>query len=67
MSSKQIIFAIVGGFVTFVGFLFSDEIKYPVAAKFSGPMIIVGLILVGLSVPIKWNPISGTLLNKASA
>lgn len=64
MSSRQIIFALTGGFITFLGFLFSDEIKYPVAVKFSGPMIVIGVLIVGLSVPIKWNPISGTALSK---
>lgn len=64
MSSKQIISALIGGFLTFLGFLFSDEVKYPVAVKFSGPMIVIGTLLIGLSIPIKWNPISGTALSK---
>lgn len=58
LSQKSIIWAVIGAAVAFVGFLFSDEEQYPVAAKFSGVMIIAGVALLTLAVAPKWNPIA---------
>lgn len=58
LSQKSIIWAVVGIATAFVGFLFSDEEKYPVAAKFSGVMIVAGIAMAALAIAPKWNPIA---------
>lgn len=55
---SPILYALLGAFLTIMGFVFSDKIVYPVWSKFSGAMIVVGVLLFGLSVPTKWNPIA---------
>lgn len=57
MKQKAIIVGIVGLALAGFGFLFSDESKYPVMAKFSGVMIVIGVFAVGLATATKWNPL----------
>lgn len=57
-SQKSLIWGVIGIAVAFVGFLFSDEEKYPVAAKFSGVMIVAGVAVAALAIAPKWNPIA---------
>lgn len=52
------LWGLIGLFLTILGFIFSNKIAYPVWSKFSGIMIVVGLLLVGLSVPKQYNPIA---------
>lgn len=56
MSPKSIIWGIIGIGVALFGFLFSDETKYPVMAKFSGVMIVAGVATASLALATKWNP-----------
>lgn len=57
-SQQSIIWGVVGAAVAVIGFLFSDEEKYPVAAKFSGVMIVAGVALATLALAKRWNPIA---------
>lgn len=57
LSKTGWIFLLAGVALAVVGFLFSDEEKYPVAAKFSAVMIIVGLLGVGFATATVWNPV----------
>lgn len=58
MTQKSIIWLIAGAALAFIGFLFSDEEKYPVASKFSAFMIVIGVAVAAFSIAPKWNPIS---------
>lgn len=56
---SPVLYGVIGLFLTIIGFMFTDKIAYPVMSKFSGIFIVVGLLMVGLSIPSKYNPIQG--------
>lgn len=57
-NNRPIIVGIIGLALTIFGFMTSDATKYPVASKFSGVMIVVGVFALGLAVATKWNPLA---------
>jgi hypothetical protein len=52
------LWGLTGLFLAILGFIFSNKTVYPVWSKFSGVMIVAGMLLVGLSIPVKYNPVA---------
>lgn len=57
LSNTGWVVLLAAALITVIGFMWSDEQKYPTAAKFSGWIILGGAITMGLVIATVWNPI----------
>jgi len=58
LSKISWIFLAVGIALAIIGFMLSDKEKYPIGAKFSGVIIILGIMSVTFALATEWNPIN---------
>lgn len=61
---SPILWAVVGIAFTVIGFMISDKQQYPVASKFSGTLIILGVALASIAGVAQFgNPLKAITVN----